>query len=72
MGNRHGVFLRNALVHYYMFEDYRQWVDYLRHEAKEVNSLHIRTLSKLQTLDVRAAVRARGTSGVPRWVIYPQ
>ena len=60
VGNRHGVFLRNAMVHYAMFDVYREWIHYLQHEVKEVNSLHIRALTKLQTQELKAATRARG------------
>ena len=60
VGNRHGVFLHNAMVHYAMFESYRTWIHYLKHDIKETNSLHIRALTKLQTQEVKAATRARG------------
>ena len=60
VGNRHGVFLANAMIHYTMFESYRSWIHYLKFEVKETNALHIRALSKLQTQELKAATRARG------------
>ena len=48
------------MTHYAMFDSYRLWIEYLKWDVKEFNSLHIRTLSKLSTTELKATIRARG------------
>lgn len=60
VGNRHGIMLKNAMTQYFMFDSYRSWVNYLIYEVKEPNALHIRLGSKLQCMEMKASLRARG------------
>ena len=60
VGNRHGIHLKNAMTHYLMFDAYRRWVNYLIHDVKEPNALHMRLGSKLQCVEMKASLRARG------------
>ena len=59
VGNRHGVLLKNAIVHYTMFDAYREWCAYLQFEVKDENSLHFRCGSKLRCDEMKGAIRAR-------------
>ena len=34
VGNRHGILLKNAMVHYAMFDVYLQWCTYMKHDVK--------------------------------------
>lgn len=60
VGNRHGIMLKNAMIQYFMFDSYRNWLNYLIYEVKEPNALHIRLGSKMQCMEMKAALRARG------------
>ena len=60
VGSRHGVLMKNAMIHYCMFDAYREWCKYMRDEVKDANALENRVHSKLQTTEMKAVVRARG------------
>ena len=60
VGSRHGVMMKNAMVHYAMFDAYREWCKYMQVEVKDANALENRALSKLQTVELKAVLRARG------------
>ena len=60
VGNRHGIFMKNAMVHYTMFAPYLEWCSYMRHDVKDANALHNRVLTKLQTMELKGIIRGRG------------
>ncbi len=60
VGNRHGILLKNALVHYSMFEGYGDWIHHVHEDTNDANNLHIRIGSKLQCMEIKAVMRARG------------
>ena len=60
VGNRHGILLKNAMVHYAMFDPYMEWCTYMKEDVKDENALHNRVLSKLATRELKASIRARG------------
>ena len=37
VGNRHGVLLKNAMVHYAMFNPYLQWCTYMKNDVKGIS-----------------------------------
>ena len=53
VGARHGVMMKNAMVHFTMFEPYLKWCSHVKHKVKEANDLHLRVLTKLQTFVFR-------------------
>ena len=48
------------MTHYFMFDCYRNWINYLIYEVKEPNALHLRLGSKFQCVEMKASLRARG------------
>ena len=60
VGARHGILMKNAMVHYTMFEPYLKWCSHVKHKVKDDNNLHMRVLTKLQTMELKGIVRARG------------
>ena len=48
------------MTHYFMFDAYRDWTNYLIYEVKEPNALHVRLGSKLQCAEMKASLRTRG------------
>lgn len=60
VGARHGILLKNAMVHYTMFEPYLSWCSHVKHEVQDGNKLHTRVLTKLQTIELKGIIRARG------------
>ena len=59
VGARHGIMMKNAMVHYTMFEPYLEWCSYVKHEVEDSNDLHMRVLTKLQTMELKGIIRAR-------------
>lgn len=53
VGSRSLVFMRNALVHYYMAPFYLEWTDYVTKKVGKFNWLHVRTDAKLRSMEVR-------------------
>ena len=45
---------------YNMIEAYREWCQCMKYEVKDENALENRALSKLQTVELKEVVRARG------------
>ena len=37
VGARHGIMMKNAMVHYTMFEPYLKWCSYIKHEVEDDN-----------------------------------
>ena len=52
--------MKNAMVHFTMFEPYLKWCAHVKHKVKEANDLHLRVLTKLQTMELKGIIRARG------------
>lgn len=59
VGNRHGIFCRNAMIQYLMMPYYLAWVHYVTVKAGEGNMLHVRLRPKMVTAEIIAGVRAR-------------
>ena len=53
VGSRSLVFMRNALVHYYMAPYYLEWTDYVTRTVGKFNWLHVRSDAKLRSMEVR-------------------
>ena len=60
VGARHGILMKNAMVHYTMFDAYLEWSSYMKHKVKDPNALLNRVLTKLQTVELKGIIRARG------------
>jgi hypothetical protein len=54
VGNRHGIFCKNAMIEYYMLPFYLRWVYYVQTHRDAANMLHVRLRPKLVTLEIVA------------------
>ena len=52
VGSRLLVFMRNALVHYYMALFYLGWTNYVTKKVGKFNWFHVRTDAKLRSMEV--------------------
>ena len=72
VGNRHGIVLKHSMVHYTMFDAYREWCAHLQFEVKDEHALHFRCGSKLRCIEMKGAIRARAICDVKVCVCAPK